>query len=126
LDVFYNNAAIRLAGRDLPVLEISIETWDHVMNVNLRSAFLCARHFVSSMLQAGGGSVIFLGSPTGRAGGTPALGGYRTSKAGIMGLTKVMAAAYARHRIRVNSIVPGIMDTPMNNYTLSDTEAREQ
>ena len=72
LDVFYSNAAILLPGRDLPVHEISIETWDHVMNVNLRGAFLCARHAVSSMLQTGGGAVIFLGSPTGLVGCAPA------------------------------------------------------
>jgi len=126
VDVLYNNAAILLPDRDRPINEISVDTWDHVMGVNLRGAFLCARYAVSSMLQNGGGSVIFLGSPTGLVGCAPALTAYSTSKAGIMGLTRVMAAAHARHGIRVNSIVPGTMDTPMNAYILADKAAREQ
>lgn len=126
LNVLYSNAAVLLPDRDLPVHEISLDTWDYVMNVNLRGAFLCARHAVSSMLQNGGGSVIFLGSPTGLVGCAPALSAYSTSKAGIMGLTRVMAAAYARSNIRVNSIVPGTMDTPMNAYILADSAVREK
>jgi 3-oxoacyl-[acyl-carrier protein] reductase len=78
------------------------------------------------MLQNGGGSVIFLGSPTGLVGCAPALTAYSTSKAGIMGLTRVLAAANARNKIRVNSIIPGTMDTPMNAYVLADSEVREK
>lgn len=126
LDVLYSNAAVLLPGRDLPIHEISLETWDYVMSVNLRGAFLCAKHAVSPMMQNGGGSVIFLGSPTGLVGCAPALTAYSTSKAAIMGLTRVMAAAYARHNVRVNSIVPGTMDTPMNAYILADAAVREQ
>ena len=126
IDVLYNNAAILLPDRDAPVHELSPETWDYVMGVNLRGAFLCAKYAVSSMLENGGGSVIFLGSPTGLVGCAPALTAYSTSKAAIMGLTRVMAAAHARHKIRVNSIVPGTMDTPMNAYILADPAVREQ
>jgi 3-oxoacyl-[acyl-carrier protein] reductase len=126
VDVLYNNAAILLPDRDRPINEISVETWDYVMGVNLRGGFLCAKYAVASMLDNGGGSVIFLGSPTGLVGCAPALTAYSASKAGIMGLTRVMAAAHARHGIRVNSIVPGTMDTPMNSYILSDEAARER
>jgi NAD(P)-dependent dehydrogenase (short-subunit alcohol dehydrogenase family) len=125
VDVLYSNAAILLPDRDLPIHEISLETWDHVMNVNLRGAFLCARHAVTSMLQNGGGSIVFVGSPTGLVGCAPALTAYSTSKAAIMGLTRVMAAAHARQHVRVNSIVPGTMDTPMNAYILADATVRE-
>ena len=126
VDVLHSNAAVLLPGRDLPIHEISLETWDYVMNVNLRGAFLCAKYAVSSMLQNGGGSVIFLGSPTGLVGCAPALTAYSTSKAGIMGLTRVLAAAYARDNVRVNSIIPGTMDTPMNTYILADPAVREK
>jgi NAD(P)-dependent dehydrogenase (short-subunit alcohol dehydrogenase family) len=126
LDVLYNNAAVLLPGRDLPVHQLSLETWDHVMGINLRGSFLCAKHAVAAMLANGGGSIIFLGSPTGLVGCAPALTAYSTSKAAIMGLTKVMAATYARNNIRVNSIVPGTMDTPMNAYILADAAVREQ
>jgi 3-oxoacyl-[acyl-carrier protein] reductase len=125
VDVLYSNAAILLPDRDLPIHEISLETWDHVMNVNLRGAFLCAKYAVTYMLQNGGGSIVFVGSPTGLVGCAPALTAYSTSKAAIMGLTRVMAAAHARHKVRVNSIVPGTMDTPMNAYILADAAVRE-
>jgi NAD(P)-dependent dehydrogenase (short-subunit alcohol dehydrogenase family) len=126
VDVLYNNAAVLLPERDRPVHELTMETWDYVMGVNLRGAFLCAKHAVAAMLSNGGGSIIFLGSPTGLVGCAPALTAYSTSKAAIMGLTRVMAAAYARKQIRVNSIVPGTMDTPMNGHILADPSVREQ
>jgi NAD(P)-dependent dehydrogenase (short-subunit alcohol dehydrogenase family) len=126
VDVLYSNAAVLLPGRDLPIHEISVETFDHVMNVNLRGAFLCAKYAVSSMLQNGGGSVIFVGSPTGLVGCAPALTAYSTSKAAIIGLTRVMAPAHGRDNIRVNAIVPGTMDTPMNSYILTDPAVRDK
>jgi 3-oxoacyl-[acyl-carrier protein] reductase len=126
VDVLYNNAAVLLSGKDRPVHELSIETWDRVMGINLRGAFLCAKYAVSAMLDNGGGSIIFLGSPTGLVGCAPSLTAYSASKAGVMGLMRAMAAAYARHGIRVNSIVPGTMDTPMNSYILADSAVREQ
>ena len=126
VDVLYNNAAVLLPDRDRPVHELSIETWDYVLGVNLRGSFLCAKHAVSSMLENDGGSIIFLGSPTGLVGCAPGLTAYSASKAGIMGLARVLAAAYARNNIRVNSIVPGTMDTPMNSYILADAAVRDQ
>jgi 3-oxoacyl-[acyl-carrier protein] reductase len=115
-----------LADRDRPVHELDLETWDYVMSVNLRGAFLCARQVLPCMLKQGHGSIVFLGSPTGMVGCAPKLTAYSTSKAGVMGLTRVMAAAYARNSIRVNAIVPGTMDTPMNRYILSDEKLREE
>jgi 3-oxoacyl-[acyl-carrier protein] reductase len=96
------------------------------MGVNLRGAFLCARYVVPWMLKQGQGSIVFVGSPTGMVGCAPNLPAYSASKAGVMGLVRAMAAAYARNSIRVNSIVPGTMDTPMNSYILTDAQVREQ
>jgi len=126
VDILYNNAAILLYDYDRPVHELSLETWDRVMDVNLRGAFLCAKCAIPSMLKQGGGSIIFLGSPTGMFGCAPNLTAYSTSKAAITGLTRVMAAAYGRRNIRVNAIIPGTMDTPMNGPVLSDPALREQ
>jgi 3-oxoacyl-[acyl-carrier protein] reductase len=126
VDVLYNNAAVLLYNRDSPVHELSLEAWDYVMSVNLRGAFLCTKYAIPAMLRQGGGSVVFLGSPTGLCGCAPKLAAYSTSKAGIMGLARVTAAAYAQQNIRVNAIVPGTMDTPMNQTVLSDKETREQ
>jgi NAD(P)-dependent dehydrogenase (short-subunit alcohol dehydrogenase family) len=126
IDVLYHNAAVLLPESDAPVHELSLETWDYVLGVNLRGAFLCAKYAVPAMLKQGGGSIVYLGSPTGLVGCAPKLTAYSTSKAAVMGLTRVMAAAYARNAIRVNSIIPGTMDTPMNGYLLSDQTLREQ
>jgi NAD(P)-dependent dehydrogenase (short-subunit alcohol dehydrogenase family) len=126
IDVLFNNAAILLSGRDLPAHEISVETWDKVMGVNLRGPFLCAKHAIPGMLKRDGGSIVNVSSRTGIYGCAPQLTAYSASKAGVIGLTRVMAAAYARNGIRVNSIVPGTMDTPMNSYLFADDDTREK
>ncbi len=126
IDILYSNAAVLRYDQDAPVHELSLEAWDYVLGVNLRGSFLCAKYVVPHMLRQGGGSIVYLGSPTGLCGCAPRLTAYSTSKAAIMGLTRVMAAAYARDGIRVNSIVPGTMDTPMNGYVLDDPESREK
>lgn len=71
VDVLYSNAAVLLPGRDLPVHEITLETWDHVMNVNLRGAFLCAKYAVSSMLQNGEDRSSSSAPPPGSPGARP-------------------------------------------------------
>jgi 3-oxoacyl-[acyl-carrier protein] reductase len=126
VDILYNNAAVLPYERDAHVHELSVETWDYVLANNLRGPFLCSKYAIPSMLKQGGGSIIHLGSPTGLFGCAPNLTAYSTSKAGVFGLTRVMAASYARHNIRVNSIVPGTMDTPMNGAVLSDQAIREK
>jgi NAD(P)-dependent dehydrogenase (short-subunit alcohol dehydrogenase family) len=126
IDVLYNSAAILLAGHDLPAHEITMEAWDRIMAVNLRGSFLCAKHAIPAMLRQGAGSIINTGSRTGLFGCAPNLTAYSAGKAGVLGLTRVMAAAYAANNIRVNAIVPGTMDTPMNRYLFADAAARER
>ena len=126
VDILCNNAAILLYDSDAEAHELSLDTWDNVMNVNLRGAFLCTKHAIPLMLNNGGGSIVYMGSPTGLYGCAPKLTAYSTSKAGVMGLARVTAVAYAQRNIRVNSIVPGTMDTPMNHSVLSDQESRDE
>jgi NAD(P)-dependent dehydrogenase (short-subunit alcohol dehydrogenase family) len=126
IDILYNNAAVLLGDRDAVVHELSLETWEYVLGVNLRGAFLCSKYALPAMLRQGGGSIIHTGSPTGLTGCAPKLTAYSVSKGGIDALTRAMAAAYAGNNIRVNSIVPGTMDTPMNRYILKDPEIREE
>jgi NAD(P)-dependent dehydrogenase (short-subunit alcohol dehydrogenase family) len=126
IDVLYNNAAVLVSDGDARAHELSLETWDQTMGVNLRGTFLCCKHVIPSMLKQGGGSIINVGSPTGLYGCAPSLTAYSASKGGVYGLTRVMAASYARDRIRVNVVIPGTMDTPMNDYLLLDDGKREQ
>ncbi len=126
VDILYNNAAVLSYELDSQAQDLSVETWDFIMATNLRGPFLCSKHAIPPMLKQGGGSIINVGSPTGLNGCAPNLTAYSTSKAGVIGLTRVMAAAHARHNIRVNSIVPGTMDTPMNGSLLSDDALREK
>jgi NAD(P)-dependent dehydrogenase (short-subunit alcohol dehydrogenase family) len=126
IDVLYNNAAVLFHDRDARAHELSLELWEQVMRVNLQGPFLCSKHVIPFMLKQGGGSIINLGSPTGMTGCAPDLTAYSTSKAGIYGLTRVMAAGYARDGIRVNIVIPGTMDTPMNAALLDDEATREQ
>jgi len=126
VDVLCNNAAVLLYDRDCVAHELSLDAWDCVMNVNLRGAFLCTKYALPLMLNNGGGSIVYMGSPTGLYGCAPKLTAYSASKAGVMGLARVTAIAYAQQNIRVNSIVPGTMDTPMNDYVLSDVATREE
>ncbi len=120
IDVLYNNAAVLLSCEDAPAHELSLEAWENTMRVNLLGPFLCAKYAIPSMLDRKIGSIINVSSPTGLYGCAPSLTAYSTSKAGIFGLTRAMAASYARQGIRVNAIVPGTMETPMNDYLLND------
>ena len=126
IDVLYNNASILDSARDTVLHEMTLENWEYILGINLRGPFLCSKHVIPSMLKQGGGSIILTGSPTGLTGCAPKLTAYSVGKGGIAAMTLVMAAAYARSGIRVNSVVPGTMDTPMNRYILSDPKTREE
>jgi 3-oxoacyl-[acyl-carrier protein] reductase len=86
------------------------------MDVNLTGVFLTCKHGIRALLDTGGGSVVCTASPTGLYGCAPGLDAYSTSKAGVYGLIRVMAADYARDGIRVNGVIPGYTDTPMNSW----------
>jgi NAD(P)-dependent dehydrogenase (short-subunit alcohol dehydrogenase family) len=109
LNVLINNAGI--AGMGGLLENTTAEQFDHVMNVNLRGTFFCAKYAVPYLLQAGGGSVVNVSSIMGMLGG-PALP-YNTSKGGIRNLTKSEAFLYSRKNIRFNSVHPGYIITPL-------------
>jgi NAD(P)-dependent dehydrogenase (short-subunit alcohol dehydrogenase family) len=124
IDVLVNNAAVLLAQKESRAHELTNEVWDRTMNVNLRGYWLCSKYVIPSMLRRGG-SIIFIASRTGLR-GFARLAAYSTSKGGVFALMRSMAVDYAADRIRVNAIVPGTMDTPMNAAQLSDPHAREK
>ncbi|HTZ57453.1 MAG TPA: SDR family NAD(P)-dependent oxidoreductase [Acidobacteriaceae bacterium] len=125
IDILFNNAGIQMYGKDTRLHELSSEVWERTMAVNLRGHFLCAKYAIPSMLQQGRGCIINLASPTGMR-GYQRLTAYSASKGGIAAMTLAMAADYSRYHIRVNAIVPGCMDTPMNAARLSDETMRQQ
>jgi 3-oxoacyl-[acyl-carrier protein] reductase len=95
-----------------PVTEMSVETWDNVMAVNLRGAFLLSKHAASAMQASGnGGSIVHIASVGGVV-GIPNLCGYAASKGGVIALVRQLAVELASWGIRVNGICPGATDTP--------------
>ena len=124
IDVLCNNAAVLLIREEARAHELSNEAWDRTMAVNLRGYWLCSKYVIPAMLRQGAGSIIHVASPTGLYGFTR-LTAYSTSKGGVVGLMRAMAADYAPDHIRVNAIVPGTIDTPMNAMTLSDPKQRK-
>ena len=125
VDILFNNAGIQMYGKDTRLHELSTEVWERTLAVNLRGHYLCAKYVIPHMLKQGRGCIINLASPTGMR-GYQNLTAYSTSKGGIAALTRAMAADYSRDHIRVNAIVPGCMDTPMNAARLSDEKMRQQ
>jgi NAD(P)-dependent dehydrogenase (short-subunit alcohol dehydrogenase family) len=86
--------------------ETSTELWDQVININLRGAFYCCKYAMPYMRHGGGGSVINIGSINGIQ-GLPTLIAYSSAKGGLLALTRTLAGAYAKDKIRVNYIIPG-------------------
>lgn len=106
---------------DAPVHECTLDGWDWTMNLNLRSAFLCARAVLPQMINRGG-SIVFLSSIQGLAGGGSWFDrhAYATAKTALIGLTRSMATYYAPSHVRVNAICAGTIRTPMSARTASD------
>lgn len=109
IDILVNAAAIHPFGN---VLETEPETWNHCMAVNVGGVYLCARAVIPAMKQRGGGSIVNLASVQGRACQT-GVAAYATSKGAIHSLTRALALDHAVDGIRVNSISPGSVRTPM-------------
>ena len=107
----FHCAGISPAGA---VGDISEAEWDECLNVNLKSAFLCARAVIPLMRAAGGGCILNCAGTFGiRAAKSKAA--YSTAKAGLINLTRAIALDYARERVRCNVICPGFVDTPLND-----------
>jgi NAD(P)-dependent dehydrogenase (short-subunit alcohol dehydrogenase family) len=123
IDILCNNAAVLLFQEETRAHELSNDTWERTMAVNLRGYWLTSKYVIPAMLRQGGGSIIHVASPTGFL-GFPRLTAYSTSKGGVLGLMRAMAVDYAPDHIRVNAIVPGTIDTPMNAPELSDPPTR--
>jgi NAD(P)-dependent dehydrogenase (short-subunit alcohol dehydrogenase family) len=125
LDIVVANAGIELVGQDARAHELDLAVWDRTIAVNLTGVFLACKHGIRALLTSGGGSVICTASPTGLYGSAAGYSAYSASKAGVYGLTRVMANDYARLGIRVNAVIPGFTNTPMTTYFMQNDEERE-
>ena len=110
IDVLVNNAGI--AGTNKPTDELSEAEWDEVMNVNVKGVFFCTKHVIPHLRAAGGGSIINLSSIYGLI-GAPDSPPYHASKGAVRLISKTDAMLYAADNIRVNSLHPGYIWTPM-------------
>jgi NAD(P)-dependent dehydrogenase (short-subunit alcohol dehydrogenase family) len=107
LHILVNSAAAFVFGTyDVPETE-----WDRVLSVNVKGAAFCAKHAVAVMIQNGGGSIVNVNSISGFIAQERSLP-YNTSKAALLGLNRCLAMDLAGHKIRVNAVAPGCIDTP--------------
>lgn len=123
IDVLYNNAGI-MPAEDSGVVETAEETWDKVIDVNLKSAFLYCKHAIPHMVEQGKGSIINVASFVAFMGCTVPQDAYTASKGGMLSLTKSLAVQYGKNGIRCNAICPGPIETPLLRYLWTSEDAR--
>ena len=124
IDVLYNNAGI-MPDDDGSVVDLSEATWDRIMDVNLKSTFLCSKYALPHMVNQGYGSIINIASFVAFLGCTVPQDAYTASKGGLLALTKSFAVQYGRQGIRCNAICPGPIETPMLRSLWVSEEARD-
>jgi NAD(P)-dependent dehydrogenase (short-subunit alcohol dehydrogenase family) len=112
VDVLFNNAGISPPD-DASVLNTTLETWERVQSANLRSVFLCCKHGIPHLLDAGGGSVINTASFVAVMGAATSQVSYTASKGGVLALSRELGVEFARRGVRVNALCPGPIDTPL-------------
>ena len=112
IDVLFNNAGIS-PPEDVSVLETSVEAWQRVQDVNLKSVFLCCKHGIPHVMNSGGGSVINTASFVARMGSATSQISYTASKGGVLALSRELGVQFARNNVRVNALCPGPVDTPL-------------
>ena len=111
LDGAFNNAGA--TGDMGPIPDMEASNWHRVMAVNLNSGFYAAKHQIPALRKRGGGSIVFTSSFVGHTIGLPGMGAYAAAKAGLIGMTQVLAAEHGPENIRVNALLPGGTMTPM-------------
>lgn len=124
LDVAVNNAALK--PDNAPTAEFDEDYWDLLMAVDLKGTALCMKYEIAQLLkQGGGGSIVNISSVSGFR-PQPNNIAYVAAKHGVVGMTKVAAVEYGGHNIRVNSVAPGAIDTPMIRASMAEVGVTEQ
>ncbi|TIV69381.1 MAG: SDR family oxidoreductase, partial [Mesorhizobium sp.] len=121
LDIAFNN--VGAVGQMGSISELSLDGWRETPDTNLTSAFLGAKYQVPAMIERGGGSLIFTSTFVGHTVGMPGMTSYAASKAGLIGLTQVLAAEYGPQGLRVNALLPGGTDTPAATFKTPESRA---
>ena len=112
VDVLFNNAGISPTD-DASVLDTSLEAWQRVQDVNLKSVFLCCKYGIPHLLDNGGGSVINTASFVAVMGAATSQISYTASKGGVLSLSRELGVEFARQGVRVNALCPGPVNTPL-------------
>lgn len=125
LDIVHNNVGVSIAGGDADAVDLDPDTFDHLWRINLKGMWLAARHALPVMREQRSGSIVNISSMAARL--AYPLVGYKTTKTAIIGLTENLAATNAGYGIRVNCVLPGLMNTPMAiESRVSQGNAREE
>jgi NAD(P)-dependent dehydrogenase (short-subunit alcohol dehydrogenase family) len=112
IDVLFNNAGIS-PDDDVSVLDTSLEAWQRVQDVNLTSVFLCCKHGIPHLLEAGGGSVINTASFVAVMGAASSQISYTASKGGVLSLSRELGVEFGKRGLRVNALCPGPVNSPL-------------
>ncbi len=124
VDILVNNVGIEPKEAFSPIHESTIEMWQRIVDVNLTSHFLMMREVLPWMMNNGGGAIINVASVQALQSETNGVPAYGASKSGILGLTRIAALHYAPHNIRVLTVCPGAIDTPLVRAELDDEGVR--
>lgn len=119
LNILFNNVGSTNIQKDLDVVNMDLDEWDRLMNINLKSVLLGSRYAIPHMVEAGGGSIINTASMAGLRSDI-IRSAYGASKAGVINLTKYIATQYGKDQIRCNAIAPGLILTPAAKNNLSE------
>jgi NAD(P)-dependent dehydrogenase (short-subunit alcohol dehydrogenase family) len=110
LDGAFNNAGVEQCAT--PLHELTSAQWERAVRIDLTGVFFCLKHEIRAMLKSGGGAIVNTASALGAV-AIPNASEYVTSKHGVVGLTRAAAVEYGAHGIRVNAVLPGVIETPM-------------
>lgn len=126
LDTIIANAGIMLFGRDTVATDLDLQTWQQCIDVNLTGMFLTCKHGLRALQKNGAGSVVITASPTGTHGCAPTFTAYSTSKAGTLGLMRILAVDYVKKNIRVNAVLPGTTNSPLVTTLMENPATRAE